>query len=190
MTQSTREQLGLSQEDLAAYLGISLHMLESVELGRRYLSRDCEPHAVDLIHAVINRQRKPPVNHTPAPPADYQIQHVNRLYRKCTIKLNRRISKLEKMQTSYANACFQLDVYQHLADLLTDTHNEDALARLKWLEWKIGESKQGIINNNAAEQAIVIAEIAGLKSTIQALEESLLLRSGASAKKVSAKGSG
>jgi transcriptional regulator with XRE-family HTH domain len=190
MTQSTREQLGLSQEDLAGYLGISLHMLESVELGRRYLPRASEQTAVDLINAVINRQRTPPVNHTPAPPADYQIQLVNRLYRKCTIKLNRRISKLEKLQTSYANACFHLDVYQRLAEHLTGTLNQDALARLKWLEWKIGESKQGIINNNAAEQAIVIAEIAGLKSTILALEESLLVRPGASLKKIPARGSG
>jgi biotin synthase-related radical SAM superfamily protein len=78
------------------------------------------------------------------------------------------------MQKAHASACLHLGVYQSLAMTLTLTPDKSDFARLRWAEQKIEETMKRLKDNNTTTQDLLTAEIAGLKSMRQVLEESRL----------------
>jgi ribosome-binding protein aMBF1 (putative translation factor) len=171
MTQTLREQLGLTREDLSFYLGVSTHMVKSLEMGRRHLPMDNMAAVATLFQVMADAQTQGPAG-DPAPPTGLQIRRMKRLYRYCARRLENCTNKLKKTQESYASACARLAVYQLLAQSLTPARSTDNRARLKWTEWKIAETMQRVQDNNATAQEILAAEIAGLESMVHALERS------------------
>lgn len=175
MIQNIRERLGVTRKDLSFYLGLSPHMIKSVEMGRRMVPMDKLPTVASLYEAMKGQERGAFVD--PVPANREQLRNVKRLHRKCSRRLERSVARLEKMKESYVNACASLGLCQLLAEPLEPGHSVDDRARLKWLEWKIEEMKLLIQENNAAEQELLTAEIAGLKGLVNSLEGSQLFRS-------------
>lgn len=166
--QTIRQDLGLTQNELAGYLELSVHTVQSIEQGRRELPFKSMRIAIALYNA-MNEGRTRSL-HDPSPEADHQAQRkLKGLQRRCRHKLVLCREKLQKMQDDYENARRSLNAYELLADTLAP----DDLARQKWTEWRIAETLQRIKENNATEQGLLRAEIAALESRTQALENML-----------------
>jgi DNA-binding transcriptional regulator YiaG len=170
--QTIRETLALSQEELARYLQLSVHMIQSVEQGRRQLPFESMRAAISIYNAMKDqRVHNVPVD---APlKTDNHIKRLKRLHRDCCNKLDRHMKKHDQMQRSYISACFLLRVYQHLATTLT-TATDDDIARLQWTQQQIKETQQHIKDNHPTEQELLAAEISGLRSMMQVVEEARL----------------
>lgn len=175
MLQIIRKYLELSQEELGFYLQLSPHMVQSVELGRRQLPAECEEAAAKLLTKIIYHdaatKNLPAHNQVrdAAAQTDRHLRHVKRLHRQCTRSLRQCNSKLEKMQASYKNACFQLGVYRLMIESLTPGGDE---SQLRWMQWKMGEAMQRLNDNDQATQDLLITKIAGLKVTVESIEAS------------------
>jgi transcriptional regulator with XRE-family HTH domain len=168
--QTIREHLELSQEEFARYLRLSPYMIQSVELGRRQLPVVSMRAALAVYNVIKNLQVHGTTNdHSSA--ADHHLRNVKRFHGQCCRKLDQCAHKLEAMQKSYASACFRHGVYQLLAQSLTPARSEDDLARLQWIQWKITETTQQVKDNNITAQDLLTAEIAGLKSVVDVLED-------------------
>jgi transcriptional regulator with XRE-family HTH domain len=168
--QTIREHLHLSQEELAGYLGLSLHTIKSVETGRRPLPMDTLHAALVIFNAIKDSALGTAAGNVSEKAEEHHLQHTRRHHRHCCRKLARHLARLDSMQRTHARACSCLDVYRRLAQSLTPAHKEDQ-ARLQWVQRKIRDAQQGIEENNVAAQNVLAAKIAGLRTQVQALDE-------------------
>jgi len=167
-----REYLGLTQEELAGYLCLSIHTVQAIEQGLRQLSSTSQMAAATILKAIHDRRESGAVN-DPVPAPDYQLRYVKRLLRRYRYRLDQVTHELESMQQVYAAACFNLGVYQLLAQTLPNGNgNEDNQIRWRWTALRAEETLQQIRENNETAQGILKAKIAGLKGTVLALEVS------------------
>jgi transcriptional regulator with XRE-family HTH domain len=95
--QTIREHLNLSQEELAQYLAISVHMLQSVEQDRRQLPKESIKAAQEMYSAVKDAAARP-LRIDPEPPTIEQIRRVGRLHRRYSRRLEQYTRKLEGMK--------------------------------------------------------------------------------------------
>lgn len=171
--QTLRKDLKLTQHELAAYLRVSVHTIQSMEQCRRELPFKSMGAAIALFNAVKAGKARP-VN-DPPPEADSRTQRqLKGLHRRCRHRLVLCAEKLQKMLEDHENACRSLSTYELLADALATADSPDDLARLQWTKWRIQETLQRIKDNNATAQGLLTAEIAALESRKQALESMLV----------------
>lgn len=174
--QTIRENLELSQAELAHYLRLSVDMIKSVETDRRELPYDSLQPAITLYQAMKDVPARGPASSDPGDlvvvATDHRVKRVKRLHREYSRKLERYAGKLEEMQRSHARACSCLDVYQFMAQSLTPPHGEDDRGRLQLIQWKIEETTQRIKDTDAATQDLLTAEITDLENMKRALEAS------------------
>lgn len=170
MIQDIREQLKLSREDVAFYLGISTHMVKSIELGRRQIPFGSLEAVLTLKKAILKGQADGPVTDV-APATAQQVRLMKRLHRNYSRRLNKYTHQLGKMREAYAGACSSLAIYQPFAASLALAHTADERARLKWVKWKIEEVTYHLKENNPTAQEILSLEIASLQSRIARLNE-------------------
>jgi transcriptional regulator with XRE-family HTH domain len=161
-----REHLELSREDLALYLGLSPHMIQSVEQGRRQLPWGNMGAALAIYNTIRDLKTRR-VASVYLPAAENHQRRMKRLHRQCCRKLNRITEKLEAMQRAHASACFRLGVYQQLTGSLIVSRSNSR--RIQWTQRKIEETIQHIKDNNAT-QDLLATEIASLKGLVNALE--------------------
>jgi transcriptional regulator with XRE-family HTH domain len=167
--QTIREHLKISQKDLAGYLGLSPHMLQSVELERRRLPLTSLRPAMILYETIMTAQaRSTGVDASPATGRD--LRHTKRLHHQCRRKLSRCKQRLENMQGAYATASSCLRIYLDLARTLGD--DDDPVCKT-WIQRKIEETVQQVKDNEPAEQGLLTLEIAVLKGIACSLEEAL-----------------
>jgi DNA-binding XRE family transcriptional regulator len=163
--QTIRTQLGLTQEELAHYLHISLHTMQSVEQGRRSLPPESLTAAMALFDAIrnahvnrISKEAKPPASHQ-------HMRQARQVHRICCRKLERCITRLESMKKSHSTASLALGVYEVLAQTLPTPVTQQEHAQLRWAQRKIAETTHRINNTNTGAQNILAAEIVGLNKT-------------------------
>jgi transcriptional regulator with XRE-family HTH domain len=123
-----REHLQLSQGELAGYLGLSLHTIKSVEMGRRQLPIPTMNAALVIFNAV----KESSLNARPRKFTHVQVQNKKHELRTCMMRLERNGEKLSDMQKCHAQASSSLDAYQRLAQALTPALDEENLAP-RWL---------------------------------------------------------
>jgi transcriptional regulator with XRE-family HTH domain len=165
-----REHLQLSQGELAGYLGLSLHTIKSVEMGRRQLPFSTMNAALVIFNAVkessLNAAER---NATPPKLTHVQVQRKKHYLRTCMMSLERNSMKLHDMQKCHAQASSSLDTYQRLVQALTPALDEENQARLQWAQRKITEATQSLKVNSVAAQDLLFARVAGIRSRLNTL---------------------
>jgi len=165
-----REHLQLSQGELAGYLGLSLHTIKSVEMGRRQLPFSTMNAALVIFNAVKESALNAAARQaTPPKPTHVQVQRKKHYLRTCMISLERNSLRLHEMQKCYAQASSSLDTYQRLVQALTPALDEENQARLQWAQRKIAVAAQCLKDNNVAAQDLLFARVAGIRSRLNAL---------------------
>lgn len=165
MTKYIREQLGLTWKDVALYLNVSMHMVQSMELGRRSVPRSCEDAIRVLLDVIVKGKPETAKAIVPLAMPGYQMKQLKSLHRKLSIRRRKYVEQLEKTKLSYAEAHPRLDMYQQIADSLAPEH-ADTPARLKWVKWRMAVENKRISDNNPTTQAMLALEIAALESKI------------------------
>ena len=168
--QTLREHLQINQEDMSHYLRVSIHTIQSVELGRRSLPAGSLMAAVALFDAIKNAQSTRVAIDLPTQVPHQQMRRAKQLHRQCCRKLERSIGRLDKMKKSHTTACFALGVYQLLAQSLSTPATEEDQARLVWAQRQINDTRQRINDFNPAAQNLLAAEIVGLKNVAHSLD--------------------
>jgi transcriptional regulator with XRE-family HTH domain len=164
--QTIRVHLKISQEELATYLGLSLHTLQSVEQGRRQLPLTSMRPAMIIFQAItVSRASDPGSGFVMK--ADHHARHRKRLHSQYHRKLNQCACRLEAMQRSYATGTANLTIYLHLAQSLS----EDDTARRKWTQRKIEETARQVKDNDTDAQELLHLQVTALKSITRTLEE-------------------
>lgn len=168
--ETIREHMQISREELSFYLQLSVHTIQSVELGRRSLPPDSLVAAAALYDAVRNAQ----VNQVATPQTPHvphqHIRHTKKLHHQWRRKLDRSVNKLEDMKKSHATACFSLKVYQALAQELPTPESQDEQVRLRWTQRQIKQTTQFIHDTSPTVQDLLAAEIVGLKNLVHNLD--------------------
>lgn len=170
--QTVRENLQLSQEELAIYLRLSVDMVKSVEVGRRQLPFESMAPAIAIHDAMKDCQARGPTGDATTSERDH-LRELKRLHNKYRRRLEDAIDKLEKMKRTYESSSLRFEVYRDLANGLAAAVGKDDLARLRWINVSIDEAKYCMKDNNATAQAVQSAKIAGLKAAMQAVEKML-----------------
>ena len=165
--QTIRAQLEISQEELAVYLGVSLHTLQSVEQGRRNLPfRSMQPAMIAFQAVVAARTDEPPKGFTE--PTDEQLQRKKHPYRQYHRTLARCQRRLEAMQRAHASAVVNLGIYQHIAQSLAD---QDHPVCRQWTERKIAETISQVKDNDTSAQDLLLRQVDMLKDITRVVEQ-------------------
>jgi transcriptional regulator with XRE-family HTH domain len=164
--QTIRAHLKISQEELAGYLGLSLHTLQSVEQGRRQLPINSLRPAMIIFQAIITSQAGKSQRGFVA--TDHYTKRRKLLHHQYHRKLNRCELKLETMQQTYDSAIANLGIYQQIAQTLTD---EDDPVHRKWTERKIEETARLVKENDTGAQDPIHLQISVLRGITRQLEE-------------------
>src|SRR5688572_24435623 len=165
MLRFIREQLGITRDDLALYLGLSLNMVKSIEDDRRQTPKYCEDAVAALVDAITVGQAVKPTG-KPTPATSNQIRQLKRRHLKFSIRLRKYTERLEKMQAAYALACATLGTYEVLVRSCTPARTDNDRLHLKWAEKKVAETKYSMQENNETAQEMLALEIASLKSMV------------------------
>ena len=171
--QTIRENLGLTQSEIAHYLQLSIHTIQSIELNRRNLPLNTLMPAMALYKAVADVHANGPVSSISLDETSRKHQQ-NQLYNKRLRQLGKVTDELQKAQRTYQSACIQLGVYQQLIQALAPANSEENRARLQWTQDRVKETIQRIKDNNLTLQDQLAAEIAGLQGMTKALERMLM----------------
>lgn len=167
-----RENLRLTQNEVAAYLYLSVRTIQSMEQCRRELPFKSMGAAI-MLYNTMKAGKTRPARDLP-PESDLRTQRkLKALHRRCCHSLVLCREKLQKMQADYENACQSLSAYQLLAEDLATANNPDDLVRVKWTEWRIAEARHRIKENNTTAQGLLSVEIAALESRAQGLAKML-----------------
>jgi hypothetical protein len=176
MIRVVRKYLELSREQMAWYLRLSTSMVKKMELGQRQLPYSSMGPVVKIFQAIQDIQTNGPASDPPFP-SGHHTRRMKRVYRECRHALELRTDELKQMQRDYASACFNLRVYQLLAQSLPPAESNDDRFRLKWIKWMTEDTLQRLKEIDPAAQDFLIAEIAGLKSKMDVLEGTALFQS-------------
>jgi len=171
MLRYIRDQLGITQNDLSRYLGLSPNMVKSIEDDRRQIPKYCEGAVAALLDAIRAGQSVKPVG-KPTPASSDQIRQMKRRHLRFSIRLRKYTEQLERMQAAYALACTTLGIYEVLAQSCTPARTEDDRLHLKWAQKKVAETKYIMQENNETAQETLSLEITSLKGMVQGLEAS------------------
>jgi transcriptional regulator with XRE-family HTH domain len=169
MLRFIRDQLGITRDDLARYLGLSPNMVKSIEDGRRQIPKYCEDAVAAMVNAIKEGKAIGPAGKPTLASSD-QLRLLKRRHRRFSIRLRKFTDQLEKMQAAYALACATLGTYEALVQSCTPARTEDDRLHLKWAQKKVTETRYSLQENNETAQEILTLEIASLKSMVKGLE--------------------
>ena len=161
----------ISQEDLARYLGLSWHMLQSVELERRQLPLASLRQAMILFKVIADLQTRGFAADATLSAGAHTGEHarrIKRLHGQCRSRLTRCERKLEAMRQSHTVASKCLSVYQQLAQALADDGDQECK---KWAQRKIEETTRQVKDNDTASQELLALEIAVLKGIMRGYDK-------------------
>lgn len=176
MIKIVREYLQLTQEQIAWYLILSKSMVKKIDLGQRELPAECKPAFAKLFQAIQDVQATGTTIKPLSAASNYKRQ-MKRTHSECRRILERRTDELKQMRAAYTDACYQLEIYQRLAQSLSPAKINDDKFRLKWVQGMIDESLQRLKETDPAAQDFLVAEIEGLKSQMAVLEGTALFKS-------------
>jgi transcriptional regulator with XRE-family HTH domain len=172
---SIRKKLKFSRQDVATYLGISIHTVKAIDIGNRQVPLDQLDEKADLIKAVLNDKAHRRVAADIAPATAQQIRKIKRLHHTYSRRIDNYTRQVEKMQEDCAAASKGLIAVQQLVASLTEAGADSDRSRLRWAKSKIVELTYIIKANNQTAQELLSIEIAGLKLRVERLEKSGLM---------------
>jgi transcriptional regulator with XRE-family HTH domain len=165
--QNIRAHLKISQEELAGYLGLSQHMLQSVELGRRQLPISSLRPAMVIFQAIMASKAGDITRGFVTTP-DQRSRRRRLLYNQYHRKLVQCERRLEDMQRAYDTAIINLGIYQQTVQALNEP---DDAAHRKWTERKIEETARQVKDHDTGAQDPLHLQITVLRGITRQLEE-------------------
>ena len=103
MLRFIRDQLGITRDDLALYLGLSPNMVKSIEDDRRQIPKYCEEAVAAMLNAIREGKARGLAGN-PTPASSQQIRLMKRRHRIFSLRLRKYTGQLERMQSAYALA--------------------------------------------------------------------------------------
>lgn len=166
----TREQMGISQQSMAEYLGVSRQSLSLAEIDLRHLPGDVGQKALQLFDGL---QLGEPLAALPAQQAramqeaaETQAAVAQRLTQ-IQHEVGKWGAKLEQHQKMYERAIRCVQSYGDRLAAQPDPRSKDAL----WLKLRLSEAEALADQHHPSKAALLQARLAGLQAEAKALEE-------------------
>lgn len=167
--QKVRAYFGLTQDNLALFLGIPRASLSLAELDRWSLPHQADVRMRPFLQQVWDAQQdaSAPVAAAPAPPAAPPAPDVQKelLWRQrvCQYEAGQLRRKLTVQQTKLAQAERCLLVVPALRAAVADTLTDPDSLESHWLKWFEGQARTTINKHNAGATALLELRIAVLE---------------------------
>jgi len=169
-TSDWRKRMGLSQQALADYLGVSRSLLALVETGRRILPTTAYLALHELQCMAVAGQQHVAQKSPPATATQWQEQKET-LERKLA-RLERRYKKIAKQQAhALGCACFFKELGQHVEGLAP---SEQSKGKKLWLDNQLTHSQNKAKPQSHFQLQQLELEIATLQFQIQKIEHDWL----------------
>jgi transcriptional regulator with XRE-family HTH domain len=169
--QQWREQLGLSQQALADYTGVSRSLICLVEQGERTL-----PLSAFLLVMQLMRTYEV-ARLVPADPVRQQnsLPLLQQVITDTTWQLRKQREELARIEAGYTQACYQKRAYQLTRqEIAAHAPAPDKAKQLHWLEMKEMEAIQQMEKTGRNAQIPVRLKITALQATLQEAQALLL----------------
>jgi transcriptional regulator with XRE-family HTH domain len=167
VTQQIREELGLTQKDLAMYLLIPLSQLAMYETRKRELPAATSIKLAELI-TFLNQSQKNSKGKNEL--LNTQKEIVNKQLQSQTIELEYQLIKAQRKYEAMQKKLDQSIKLKALANLLSEKKKQPN-------ELFLLQSKRGIEQNNLAIQTKQLIKIEGIKSQLQFVKRNLETKS-------------
>lgn len=167
VTQQIREELGLTQQDLAMYLLIPLSQLAMYETRKRELPAATSIKLAELI-TYLNQSQKNSKGKNEL--LNAQKETVNKQLQSQTIELEYQLIKAQRKYEVMQKKLDQSIKLKALANLLSEKKKQPN-------ELFLLQSKRGIEQNNLAIQTKQLIKIEGIKSQLQFVKRNLETKS-------------
>lgn len=168
-----RYRAGLNRTNVAAFLGVTVSTLKSIEVGIRECPRRCLTVLIALVEGynVANTAAAPP-----APPVDEAAHRrkIEALHTQHQKRLDNLQEKLQATQAAYASACYALNLYAYLREAVGEATDAENQARLSWLQRRTNDAQLCLEKNAPDVQALLTIEIAARQAMVDKLAEALI----------------
>jgi transcriptional regulator with XRE-family HTH domain len=163
-----REQLGLTQQDLADYLGVSRSLVHLAERGERKLPLDAFKLFTQLVSTFEKVKAAPLPVHTSPGSRQKSLQILQQTLTDATWQLGKRQAELTQMEADYTQALSGRQTYQKLQKELAATEPSTARDKhLLWLNIKQKEARKQLERNGSYAQIALKLKIAELQAMVQ-----------------------
>lgn len=172
MLETIREYFGLSQNEIASYLVLSKHMVQSIEQSRRALSRDMRMDTLPLVTA-MNAILKDGPGEVPLTPSRQEQKDARHKFLTCRRKLRTNTQALVVMQKTYQETLRKLPYFLRAQQELANPHNFETTHHAyhtKWINNMISLLNYELQKNSLIKQQILAARIAGQEAELALLE--------------------
>lgn len=151
-----RLQLGLTQQKMAAFLGVATSLVKRIEIDERNLPFEALAPLLSLYTTLLEVNNEQADNTSGHIPPDF--------FRECVRKIEIKSAALEKMTEKYNTAARALKVYDKLLNIYNEHINPK---QQRWIEHRIDEARRWQLENSLDDQAVLKAEIVALRGMIE-----------------------